>query len=595
MTGRSEYGNILRKVKSEGPFYVGKYEVTQEQWEHVMGYNPSCEKCRDPKLPVNNVLWDECERFVEKLCELEGVAPGTYRLLYLSEWNVVARGGTRSKFYFGEWVNTGFANIRPVVSKNGVHEKGINHIVYPGQYPPNAWGLYDLYGNVEEYVLSSGEILGKKTAWGKQPYATAYSTLGGSFSCSSLNYEGGSGKVRYDQRKCGVGFRIMRISPLVYREGYSFGSDYVGGQHIKTEYWRDMAEASVASYDEALEIIQKLEKSSRTQSPSSRERMIAALFLSLSGINDVFSAVKEPLMDKADMLIRELPYEAASSINILQLGMRACNEQGDSAINPEKEGSEQKQIQEMIAEKYLLPVEVEANQIHFRLIPPGGIQLGSAEKLSTENPSFLKPTFRTFEKPFYCGKYEITQGDWERVMGTKAPFNKFGGKKENDFPVRKIYFYDAQEFVRMLCIKEGVPIGTYRLLTEAEWEYACRAGEDDCDNIKNIGELGWFAENSGIKRKKVGTKNPNSWGLYDMQGNCWEWCISPHDDEQKFYRIVRGGSAYYPSKYANPSIYYKVNYNSREDYIGFRIMRIVPDNFLKKKARERSGAPENTE
>lgn len=111
MVGRSEYGNTHRRVPSSGPFYVGKFEITQEQWTHVMGCNPSAKEFRNPQLPVNNVLWSECETFVKKLCELENVAPGTYRLLYQTEWGVVARAGTKGRYYFGEKADTGLANV----------------------------------------------------------------------------------------------------------------------------------------------------------------------------------------------------------------------------------------------------------------------------------------------------------------------------------------------------------------------------------------------------------------------------------------------------------------------------------------------------
>jgi len=98
--------------------------------------------------------------------------------------------------------------------------------------------------------------------------------------------------------------------------------------------------------------------------------------------------------------------------------------------------------------------------------------------------------------------------------------------KGDDLPVEQVTWEDAQEFIRRLNVKEGTD--KYRLPTEAEWEYACRAGKEGKWSFgseeASLGEYAWYSENSGGKTQPAGKKRPNAWGLYDMHGNVYEWC-----------------------------------------------------------------------
>ena len=121
---------------------------------------------------------------------------------------------------------------------------------------------------------------------------------------------------------------------------------------------------------------------------------------------------------------------------------------------------------------------------------------------------------------FYLGKYEVTQAQWKDVMG-KNP----SGFKGDNRPVEEVSWEDVQEFIRRLNAREqGV---TYRLPTEAEWEYAARAGSTTAysfgDDTLQLGEYAWYWENADGTTHPVGQLKPNAWGLYDMHGNVWEW------------------------------------------------------------------------
>jgi formylglycine-generating enzyme required for sulfatase activity len=158
----------------------------------------------------------------------------------------------------------------------------------------------------------------------------------------------------------------------------------------------------------------------------------------------------------------------------------------------------------------------------------------------------------TITKPFYMGVTEVTQAQYEAIMGTN-PSNFKGATN----PVDTVSWNDATEFCKKLSEKTRQ---TVRLPTEAEWEYACRAGTKTAfsfgDTDTGLGDYAWYSGNSGSTTHPVGQKKPNAWGLYDMHGNVWEWCADWYGDYAKgaatdpqgpasgTSRVLRGGSWY---------------------------------------------------
>ena len=179
------------------------------------------------------------------------------------------------------------------------------------------------------------------------------------------------------------------------------------------------------------------------------------------------------------------------------------------------------------------------------LVPAGKFKMGSpaSEKGRSDDETQHEVTLT---KPFYMGKYEVTQEQWESVMGN-SPSSRTKGAK---LPVTNVSWEDCQEFIKKLNEKTS---GGYRLPTEAEWEYSCRAGTTTAysygDNLTKSD-----ANIDGDSIKAVGSYRPNAFGLYDMHGNVWEWCNdwygSLQDGEVKDpkgtatgeYRVLRGGS-----------------------------------------------------
>jgi formylglycine-generating enzyme required for sulfatase activity len=186
--------------------------------------------------------------------------------------------------------------------------------------------------------------------------------------------------------------------------------------------------------------------------------------------------------------------------------------------------------------------------MEFVLVPAGSFMMGSDVRAGE------KPRRRvSIGKAFYLGKHEVTQAQWAALMEENPSW--FRGA---DLPVEQVFWDQAQEFINRLNRKEGH--GRYRLPTEAEWEYAARAGRDDADSLAAdagaLGRVAWYDKNSGNSTHPVGEKEPNALGLHDMLGNVNEWvqdwfaadyyahgpAQDPTGPESGTLRVRRGGS-----------------------------------------------------
>ena len=153
-------------------------------------------------------------------------------------------------------------------------------------------------------------------------------------------------------------------------------------------------------------------------------------------------------------------------------------------------------------------------------ISPGTFMMGSPSS-EPKRDSDEQQHKVTLTKGVYIGVTEITQSQWKAIMGNNPSYFK-----GDNLPVEQVSWNDCQEFIRKLNLQEGG--NKYRLPTEAEWEYTCRAGTTTrfCfgDSESRLGDYAWYSSNSSSKTHPVSRKKPNVWGLYDMHGNVWEWC-----------------------------------------------------------------------
>jgi formylglycine-generating enzyme required for sulfatase activity len=222
----------------------------------------------------------------------------------------------------------------------------------------------------------------------------------------------------------------------------------------------------------------------------------------------------------------------------------------------------------------------------FVLIPAGSFTMGADKHFENANDDET-PTHRvTISQPFYLGKYEVTQEQWVAVMG-ENPSN-FKGRNN---PVEQVSWDDAQAFISKLNQKEKTD--KYRLPTEAEWEYAARAGTNTTysfgDDAGQFGQYGWYDGNSGETTHPVGQLQPNAWGLHDMYGNVWEWvqdwygehyyADSPSSDPpgpaSGSSRVFRGGSWGSPAKRSRSAYRYDYTPDYRVSYLGLRLLLAV--------------------
>ena len=443
-------------------FYIGKFEVTQEEWQAVMGNNPSLFKGNN--LPVEQVTWYAAVEYCNKRSKKEGLTPcysGSgdettcnfdahgYRLPTEAEWEYACRGGENSRNY----TFSGSSNPDEVAW----HEINSGLKPHPvGQKKPNEIGIYDMSGNIWEWCWDWYDDNYYKNSPPTNPRGPA------------------SGKLR------------------CYR-----GGGFAG--------W-----------------IEWLRNTARYKLPASYKRF--------------------------------------------DMGLRVVKK----AIGKCPPG--------------MVPVE------------GGKFSMGNIEGGNSQIPQH-KVTVNSF----YMGKFEVTQGDWLPVMGYNA--SSFPGLT---CPVMTINWHQAIEYCNKRSKMEGLTpcysssgnditcnfdANGYRLPTEAEWEYACRGGQQSQNytysGSNNIDEVGWYRNNIGFQTEVVGQKKPNELGIYDMNGNVWEWCwdwyafnyyknspsTNPKGPMTGIRRVVRGGSIYSPAQFLKNSTRNKNHpYLALFDY-GLRVVR----------------------
>jgi formylglycine-generating enzyme required for sulfatase activity len=248
------------------------------------------------------------------------------------------------------------------------------------------------------------------------------------------------------------------------------------------------------------------------------------------------------------------------------------------------------------------------------LIPPGEFLMGSPESEKDRRTNEYQHRVR-ITKPFYLGVYPVTQQEYEDVMGENP--SEFTGDKRR--PVENVFWLDAVRFFNRLSERAGrepyyridgenvtVEGGDgYRLPTEAEWEYACRAGttsrwscgdeEDDLDRVA------WYAANADGTTHPVGEKEPNAWGLFDMHGNVLEWCWDWYDEDyynsspvsdpqgpsEASFRVFRGGCWWFDAWRCRAAFRRRFVPAGRHIFLGFRVAAVPPG----KSSQEQTSQP----
>ena len=225
-------------------------------------------------------------------------------------------------------------------------------------------------------------------------------------------------------------------------------------------------------------------------------------------------------------------------------------------------------------------------EMEFVWIEPGTFWMGSPDSEPGRNDDEVPAHEVEISEGFWLGKYEVTQGEWAAVMGSNP------GRYKGDarLPVESVSWYDVHEFIGRLNAAAGDSL--YRLPTEAEWEYACRAGTTTLWSFgydeDELGNYTWYSGNNADGTKAVGGKLPNPWGLYDMHGNVWEWVqdwydsgyynssprVDPPGPDTGSNRVIRGGFFHNDARYLRSASRYRYSPGNRDAGIGARLLRI---------------------
>ncbi len=556
------------RVRITRPFYLGTYLVTQGEYQRVLGANPSEFSAtglhkdsvagQDTKrFPVECVSWDHAVEFCRKLSEMpeERSARRTYQLPSEAQWEYACRAGSTGRYGF----SVGGRAVPKQYDENGLSDygwfhgnsAGMPHAV--GLKRPSSWGLYDMHGSLWEWCQD----------WYDKDYYT-YTPMddpagppgaldrvarGGSWSWDSAGCCRSASRAGPGLRGNIEGFRVSLVP-----------ADTTG---------KPMESTAVTSQEKTGEVV-----------------------ASPPAIQNHKSEISAPPLAVA-------PFD-------------------------EKKAEEH---QAAWAKHLGTPVEF-ANSIGMKLvlIPPGEFQMGSPkelieEELKTPVVQWYRSTLPgegpqhrvRITRPFYLGTYLVTQEEYQRVMG-KNPSrfsatgwhkDKVAGLDTKRFPVESVSRDDAVDFCNRLTeMREERAAGrTYRLPSEAQWEYACRAGnmgrygfslggntilkESDENELSNYG---WFKDNSGGRPHPVGLKRPSAWGLYDMHGNLWEWCQdwcdggyyakSPTDDpagpSKGPDRVDRGGCWGSAARQCRSAVRY-MDPGYWPDGRGFRVSLVLPN------------------
>lgn len=493
----SPNGNSLNQpahdVELTKGFYIGKYEVTIAQWYTVMEqqhFIPEGDQNK-PKTYIANTPTNshsELGRFFDKLSAMD-LTLTHFRLPSEAEWEYACRAGTTTDTYWGNknaedyvwhFGNTGL--YHPLSGENNQNV---------GLLLPNAFGLYDMCGNVWE--------------WCNDQFDPNYYSLS-----PLLDPQGKYTNLR----------KVIR--------GGSTGEDIEFSNSIIRDSYTDRSTSGIIGF--RLAAYQDLKS---PVSEISEPKPIQSITIDLPNLADEAKPLELIQIDPGTFIMGSPPYERGRSVD-------------------------------------------------FRETPHHYVSLTNS---------------------FYMGKFEITQAQWQAIMGNNPSF--FGGNPNH--PVEQISWNDCQQFLEKLNAMKLSHL-TYRLPTEAEWEYACRAGTQsrysfgdvlECEDY-NVNEMYceimdqymWWAGNNTANNegtKEVGLKLPNPWGLYDMHGNIMEFCydwygehpynlvIDPTGSQNGNSKTYKGGSWNLVATSSRSAWRNQIGKDTRSNTIGFRIVATNPN------------------
>jgi formylglycine-generating enzyme required for sulfatase activity len=519
------------RVRITKPFYMGSTEVTVAQFREfadATGYKTEAERGLAYGQPANRKLrtWREtfykqaddhpvlqlCQRDCNEFCKWLSKKEGReYHVPTEAQWEYACRAGTNTLWHFADDYDE-YEKVAGEYAWASWDRKKTPHPIPVGQKKPNAFGLYDMHGNVWEYVAD----------WYHEFY----------FKESPINDPTGP-----------KSFNEMRDGRVMIRGG-SFD-------------WADSGARSA---------IRMRIRQDSNQHPHMGFR-VAMKIKDAKGIPPAVEQLPKVRKDSDPAKVK--PFDAVAA-------QKALAEHCDKEISIDLGGD---------------------TTMEFVAIPTGTFLMGSADGLRDERPLHKV----AITKPFYISKYEVTQGQWQALMGEHpglAKAKKNPRQAHNVGPNKPMYgvsWTECQQFIAAL--KKKRPNLHFRLPTEAQWEHACRAGSrteyhfgDDAAKLAEYALV--CADEAPPLRERdalnttVGRRKPNAYGVYDLHGSMWEWCVDryagdyysaapvkdPQGPSNGLLRVLRGGSWFRYGRYARAAYRHSAHPDATSSDFGFRVV-----------------------
>jgi formylglycine-generating enzyme required for sulfatase activity len=568
-TASNQYGcysheNPTHLVTLTQAFYLGRYEVTQGQWVAKMGSNPSsfAGQSDSASLPVEYVSWNTIQSFLS--------ATGT-RLPSEAEWEYAYRADTTTAFHSMPGYPNGTNDDSQVgaIAWWGGNSGSQTHAV--GGKAANALGLYDMSGNVYEWV---------NDWYGSTYYSVSPSTNPlGPVSGSTRVLRGGSWQANTNDMRSSyriylapnalgnsVGFRVARYAlpspaPTVSSVSPTSGSTLGGTAITITGTAFTGASSVTVGGVAAMSVVVVSPTSITAVTPSGTAGARNVAVTTAGGTATLTNGFTYVALSVWYTVIQQ-SVDAAVVTNV---AMR-------NAITASG-----------------LPWRVRdtATQMEMLLVPAGTFTMGCTASNQYACNSRENPTHSvTLTQAFYMGRYEVTQGQWVAKMGSN-PSSWQGYPDSANRPVERVSWDNIQSFLSATGM---------RLPSEAEWEYAYRAGTttafhsfpgypDGSNNDSSVGAIAWYGSNSGSQTRAVGEKAANALGLHDMAGNVSEWVndwyegyssgaqTNPLGPVSGSSRVFRGGSWYHNTYYVRSSYRSDLTPDDFDYALGFRVVR----------------------
>jgi formylglycine-generating enzyme required for sulfatase activity/serine/threonine protein kinase len=521
--GRIPSEGPQHQVRITWPFYLGKFEVTQAQWQAVLGTNPS-QFNDNTSHPVEAVSWNDVQSFLVKLNESASTDNMTYVFPTEAQWEYACRAGTTTPYYGGK------ANVLEY-AWCVTNSDGMTHPV--GGLKRNAFGLFDMDGNVWEWCAD----------WSGPGYYAdiAINDPTGPTAGTQRVYRGGGWRDPVD--RCRSAFR---------NASWPIRNDFIGfrlAAKIDGKKSKAKAEWELPA-DAPLPAIAPFTADQARKHQEEWAKYLGAEVETTNSIGMKFQAIPpgEFLMGTGSEEFSEV-FEDARKLGLPNLYVQWLS-------------SETPQQKVVLAKPFAFSAHEVSREQFQQFVQSTGYQT-EAEKDGTGGLGW-KDGKRVKSPEFF----------WNSKLG-------FESEQTDQHPVVNVSWNDAVAFCDWLSRKEGVP---YRLPTEAEWEFACRAGNYGkfCfgNDVTKFEEYGW---NVGRDPKPITQKQPNSFGLFDMHGNVWEWCydkhgpysisavIDPIGPSDGFKRVMRGGSVLDKTIWSRSAYRYAKDPIDRCNNVGFRV------------------------